>query len=160
MRPARADSSKPRQLPTGCRKLGGAAGCWLLQVVKPALQKPVGGSLAVALLCLLLSSDLWAQTDSEAEEVARSLAICKGVQTETEHDNEYEPCEQYIDANVQDSADTLKWMVEEIERRKEHAQQATSTYLVRDEIVQWILVALSLLTTIATAITKAYPKLT
>jgi hypothetical protein len=131
----------------------------MLQAVEPALRKPFGGALAVALFCLLLATGLRAQTDREADAVARSLAICKGAQAEVEEENQYEPCEQYIDANVEDSADTIKWMIEEIQRRKEHAESTTRTYLVRDEIVQWVLVSLSLLTTIAAAITKAYPRL-
>jgi hypothetical protein len=71
-----------------------------LNGIKPALRRPIGGSLAVALFCLLLSTGLCAQTDKEAEEVATSLAICKGVETDVEADeevNQYQPCEQYID---------------------------------------------------------------
>jgi hypothetical protein len=132
----------------------------VLNAIKPAMQKPVSGSLAVALLCIFLSTDLNAQTD-EAADVAATLAICKGDETvsDDEDENQFQPCEQYIDANTEESADILKWMIEEIEDRKNHALQAANGFLVRDEIVQWILVILSLLTTISTAITKGYPKL-
>jgi hypothetical protein len=132
----------------------------MAQAVEPALRKPSGGFLAIALLCLLVSTDLGAQTD-EAADVAATLAICKDQETvsEEEDENQFQPCEQYIDANTEESADTLKWMIEEIEDRKNHALAVTNAFLVRDEIVQWILVILSLLTTVSTAITKGYPKL-
>jgi hypothetical protein len=129
-------------------------------VTTSAMQKSVSACLVIALFCLFLSTAPWAQTDTQAEDVATSLAICKDVEADVEGDeNEYRPCEQYIDANTEDSADTIKWIIEEIDERKEHAREVTSTFYVRDEIVHWILVILSLLTTISAAITKVYPKL-
>ena len=72
------------------------------------MRKSVGGSLAAMLFCLPLSTGVWAQTDKEAEEVAASLAICKDVETEVQvKEQQYEPCEQYIDANIEENADTL-----------------------------------------------------
>jgi hypothetical protein len=130
-------------------------------VTTSAMQKSVSGCLVIALFCLFLSTGPRAQTDTEAKDVATSLAVCKAVEADVEDgdENEYRPCEQYIDANTEDSADTIKWIIEEIDERKKHAQEVTSTFFVRDEIVHWILVILSLLTTISTVITKVYPKL-
>jgi hypothetical protein len=103
----------------------------VLNAIKPALQKSVRGALAVALFCLLLSTELRAQTDKEAEEVATSLAICKDVETdveaaaeeeeeeEEEEANQYQPCEQYIDENIKTNADTVKWMLEQIDMKKD-----------------------------------------
>ncbi|MGH6917105.1 MAG: hypothetical protein ACREJ0_05295, partial [Geminicoccaceae bacterium] len=80
------------------------------------MRKLVGGSLAAILFCLLLSTGLCAQTDKEAEEVAASLAVCKGIETDVEGEeeeiNQYQPCEQYIDANIRNNADTVKWILE------------------------------------------------
>jgi hypothetical protein len=181
MRPSRANSSKRDEPPTGHTKLGDAAGHSLLRparlgpsrsdwsaemvlnAIKPALQKPVSGALAVALLCLFLSTDLCAQTDKEAEEVATSLAICKGVETDVEAEeeevNQYQPCEQYIDENITNNADTVKWMLEQIDMQKDRAADVSNNYYRNDQILQMVIVLLSLLTTVSAAITKLYPKL-
>jgi hypothetical protein len=127
------------------------------------MRKSGGGSLAAMLLCLLLSAGLYAQTDKEAEEVATSLAICKGVEfgaeAEEEEINQYQPCEQYIDENIKDNADTVKWMLEQIDIKKDHAADISNDYYRNDQILQMIIILLSLLTTISAAITKLYPKL-
>jgi hypothetical protein len=126
--------------------------------MRSARQK-AGGVLAAILLYVFVPADLHAQTDKESEAVATSLAICKDNEPDDNEENKYQPCEQYIDANIANSADPIKWMIEEIDHRKDHAREVTNTFLVRDEIVQWILVILSLLTAISTAIAKGYPKL-
>jgi hypothetical protein len=125
------------------------------------VRQRAGGILAVILFYVLVPADLHAQTKEEAEAVATSLAICKDKEAagEDEGEDQFEPCEQYIDANIRDNADTVKWMLEQIENRKSYAQQVSISYYARDEIVQWIIVILSLLTTISAAITKLYPKL-
>jgi hypothetical protein len=126
------------------------------------MRKSVGGSLAAMLFCLLLSTGLCAQTDKEAEEVATSLAICKGVETDVETEeeiNQYQPCEQYIDQNIKDNADTVKWMLEQIDMRRDHAADISNDYYRNDQILQMIIIILSLLTTISAAITKLYPRL-
>jgi hypothetical protein len=126
------------------------------------MRKSVGGSLAAMLFYLLLSTGLCAQTDKEAEEVATSLAICKGVETDVEVEeeiNKYQPCEQYIDENIKDNADTVKWMLEHIDMQKDHALDVSNDYYRNDQILQMTIIILSLLTTISAAITKLYPKL-
>jgi hypothetical protein len=127
------------------------------------MRKSVGGSLAAMLFCLLLSTGLCAQTDKEAEEVATSLAICKGIETDVERGeeelNQYQPCEQYIDANIKNNADTVKWILEQIDINKDGAEDISNDYYRNDQILQMIIIVLSLLTTISAAITKLYPKL-
>jgi hypothetical protein len=181
MRPPRANSSKRDEPPTGRLKLRDAAGHSLLRpaqlvpsrsgwsvemvlnAIKPARQKSVGGSLAAMLFCLLLSTGLCAQTDKEAEEVATSLAICKGVEADAEAEeeeaNQYQPCEQYIDENIKNNADTVKWMLEQIDMKRDYAANISNNYYRNDQILQMIIICLSLLTTISAAITKLYPKL-
>jgi hypothetical protein len=124
-------------------------------------KRTLDGILAAILLCVFVPAALHAQTDTEAEAVATSLAICKDDQAAGDDDDEdeYEPCEQYIDANIKNNADTVKWMLEQIDNRKTYAQQVSTDYYSRDEIIQWIIVVLSLFTTISAAITKLYPKL-
>jgi hypothetical protein len=133
------------------------------KVVTSAMPKSVVGSLAAMLFCLLLSTGLWAQTDKEAEEVATSLAICKGVETDVEGEeqeiNQYQPCEQYIDANSKNNADTLKWILKQIGMKKDSAGNISNNYYRNDQILQMIIIFLSLFTTISAAITKLYPKL-
>lgn len=131
----------------------------MLNAVKAALREPLGGFLAIALVGLLLSTALCAQTD--AQDVATTVTICKDIETEIgdEDENPFAPCEQFIDATVHKSADTIKWIIGEIEKRKSYARHATDVYYTRSGILQWIIIMLSLLTTIATAITKGYPKL-
>jgi len=126
------------------------------------MRKPVGGSLAAMLLCLLFSTGLCAQTDKEAEEVATSLAICKDVELEAEEEetNQYQPCEQYIDENIKNNADTVKWILEQIDVKKDYATDISNDYYRNDQILQMIIIVLSLLTTVSAAITKLYPKLT
>jgi hypothetical protein len=134
----------------------------VLNAIKPALQKSVRGALAVALFCLLLSTELRAQTDKEAEEVATSLAICKDVETDVEAEeevNQYQPCEQYIDENIKNNADTVKWMLEQIDMQKDRAADISNNYYRNDQILQMVIIFLSLLTTVSAAITKLYPKL-
>ena len=119
----------------------------------------VGGILAATLLYVLVPAELHAQTEAEA--VATSLAICKGDETVGDNDDkgQYLPCEQYIDAHIKHNSDTVKWMLEQIDNRKSYAEQVSTDYYARDEVVQWIIVILSLLTTISAALTKLYPKL-
>ena len=120
----------------------------------------VGGILAATLLYVLVPAELHAQTEAEA--VATSLAICKGDEAVGDNDDksQYLPCEQYIDAHIKHNADTVKWMLEQVDNRKSYAEQVSTDYYARDEVVQWIIVILSLLTTISAALTKLYPKLT
>jgi hypothetical protein len=123
------------------------------------MRKSVGGSLAAMLFCLPLSTGVWAQTDKEAAEVAASLAICKDSETEVQvKEQQYEPCEQYIDANIEGNADTIKWMLEQIESQQNYAGRVSNDYYHRDEILQMVIIILSLLTTVSAAITKLYPK--
>ena len=127
----------------------------VLNAIKPALQKSVRGALAVALFCLLLSTELRAQTDKEAEEVATSLAICKDVETdveaaeeeeeEEEEANQYQPCEQYIDENIKNNADTVKWMLEQIDMQKDRAADISNNYYRNDQILQMVIIFLSYL---------------
>lgn len=126
--------------------------------MRSARQK-VDGILAAILLCVLGAADLHAQTDTEAEAAATSLAICKGEQAVGGDEGELGPCEQYIDANVKNHADTVKWMLDRIHSWKHYAQQVSDSYYGSEERTQWIIVILSLLTTISAAITKLYPKL-
>jgi hypothetical protein len=126
-------------------------------VMISVVEKAASGMLAAALFCLLLSTDLRAQTDEEAEAVAKSLAICKG--DVTADADGLKPCEQYIDVNIKDHADTIKWMLGRISSWKGYEQGISHFYYSREEIVQWIIVILSFFTTIAAAIVKAYPKL-
>jgi hypothetical protein len=126
------------------------------------MRKPVGGALAAILFCLLFSTGLCAQTGKEAEEVATSLAICKDLETNVEAEeeiNQYQPCEQYIDQNIKNNADTVKWILEQIDMKKYYAASISNDYYRNDQILQMVIILLSLLTTISAAITKLYPKL-
>lgn len=122
--------------------------------------RKVGGIWAATLLYVLVPAELHAQTEAEA--VATSLAICKGDETAGDKDSksQYLPCELYIDAHTKHNSDTVKWMLEQIDNRKSYAEQVSANYDARDEVVQWIVVMLSLFTTISAALTKLYPKLT
>jgi hypothetical protein len=124
-------------------------------------QKAAGVMLVAALLYAVLPAGLHAQTDEQGGGGSVSetpLAVCD----DDEQDDAValEPCEDYLDANIESDADTVKWMLEQIKGRKAYAEQVSTIYYGRDEIVQWIIVILSLLTTISAAITKLYPKLT
>jgi hypothetical protein len=132
---------------------------------KQPMQQSVVGSLAAMLFCLLLSTGLCAQTDKDAEEVAASIAICKDTQTDAEEQqgeeklNQYRPCEQYIDATIDNNADTVKWLLEQIDIRQDSAKDISNDYYRNDQILQMIVIFLSLFTTISAAVTKLYPKL-
>ena len=78
--------------------------------MRSARQK-AGGVLAAILLYVFVPADLHAQTDKESEAVATSLAICKDNEPDDNEENKYQPCEQYIDANIANSADPIKWMI-------------------------------------------------
>ena len=98
--------------------------------------RKVAAIFAAILFSALGQAELHAQTETEAEAVATSLAVCKDEEAAGDDDqDELEPCEQYIDANVKDDADTLKWMLAQIEGRKAYANQVSLTYYRRDEIV-------------------------
>jgi hypothetical protein len=120
------------------------------------MQKSMTARLLVALLyTLLLPGGLHAQTDVPADEAAldTSVAIC-GKEEESVY-----PCDQYIDAHIEDNANTVKWLLEEIKDREGDSTQASTALYTRDQVVQWTLVVLAFVLTIATTITKAYPKL-
>ena len=128
--------------------------------MRPAVQKAAGAMLVAVLLCTALPAGLHAQTDEQADNTSGApLAVCENDE-EGGDDEEFEPCEEYLDANIKSDADTVKWMLEQIKDRKTYAEQVSTVYYGRDEVVQWIIVILSLLTTISAAITKLYPKLT
>jgi hypothetical protein len=69
------------------------------------------------------------------------------------------PCDEFIEANVEDNADTVKWLLDEIKDREEDPAQSSNALYTRDQLVQWALVVPAFLLTLATAITKAYPEL-
>jgi uncharacterized membrane protein (DUF485 family) len=128
--------------------------------MRPAVQTAAAAMLVATLLCAALPAGLHAQTDEQPGDASWApLAVCEDDEEEGD-DEEFEPCEEYLDANIKSDADTVKWMLEQIKDRKTYAEQISTVYYGRDEIVQWIIVILSLLTTISAAITKLYPKLT
>ena len=115
-----------------------------------------GAALAVALL--LLPAGLSAQTEERAGDPTprTTLTVCDG---DKQRGNRFDPCEDYIDGNIEGHADTIKWILGRIESWKSYSQYVSDSHYARSEIVQWIIVMLSFLTTIAAAITKLYPKL-
>jgi hypothetical protein len=127
-------------------------------IMRPAVQKAAGVMLVAALLYAVLPSGLYAQTDERTGDpgLGVPLDVCED---DEQDDAEFEPCGDYLDANIKSDADTVKWMLEQIKDRKDYAEQVSTIYYGRDETVQWIIVILSLLTTISAAITKLYPKL-
>ena len=65
---------------------------------------------------------------------------------------------EFIEANIEDNADTIRWLLEEIKNHQEDdSAQTSDVQYLRDQIVQWTLVALAFMLTITTSITKAYP---
>ena len=123
------------------------------------MQKSVNGMLAIILFYVLLPVELYAQTDEQtnAANLDTSLAICDNEANADEGADH--PCNRYIDANIENHADTIKWLLEVIEDRESSSTQATGTIYKRDQIVQWILVSLAFMITIAASITKGYPEL-
>ncbi|MGH6920981.1 MAG: hypothetical protein ACREJ0_25135 [Geminicoccaceae bacterium] len=123
------------------------------------MQKSVNGILTVILCYILLPAGLYAQTDerTNAAILETSLAICDN---EANGDEEADhPCKRYIEENIENHADTIKWLLGIIEDQESSSTQATSTLYRRDQTVQWILVSLAFMITIAASITKGYPKL-
>jgi len=105
-------------------------------IMRPAVQKAAGVMLVAALLYVVLPPGLYAQTDEQAGDAVTGapLAVCED---DEQGDDAFEPCEDYLDANIKSDADTVKWMLEQIKDRK----------------------GLCRLTTISAAITKLYLKL-
>jgi hypothetical protein len=128
-------------------------------VTESGMQKSVTGILIVILCYILLPVGLYAQTDEQtnAAILDTSLAICDNEANGDEGADH--PCSRYIDANIENHPDTIKWLLGVIEDRGSSSTQASSTLYRRDQIVQWILVALAFMITIAASITKGYPKL-
>jgi hypothetical protein len=121
--------------------------------------KSMNGALTAILLhMILLPTGLHAQTDEPADEPASdaSLAICD---EEASGEEGVYPCDRFLYANIEDDADTVKWLLEQIKSREDHSMQTSNTLYARDQMIQWSLVVLALILTVATAITKAYPKL-
>jgi hypothetical protein len=126
--------------------------------MRPAGQKAAGVMLVAALLYAVLPAGLHAQTDEQAggSVSGTSLAVCDDDEQDTVT---LEPCEDYLDANIESDADTVKWMLEQIKGRKAYAEQVSAIYYGRHEVNDNPLRVLSLLTTISAAITNLYPKL-
>lgn len=112
------------------------------------------------MLFLLLPAGVCAQTDEPTGEPVSEtpIAVCDD-EEDAEYENRFDPCDEYIDGNTRGNAETIKWMLEEIDDRKNYAQDVGRNYDVRDQTIQLVLIILSLLTTISAAITKVYPKL-
>jgi len=127
-------------------------------VVRPAIHKSASVILAAALICVLLPGGLCAQVDEQTGDpgVATPLSVCED---DGQGTSKYTPCEAYIDGNLKNQADTIKWILGRITRWKVYAQQVSDSYLRNDEISQWIIIVLSFLTTISAAVTKLYPDL-
>jgi hypothetical protein len=128
-------------------------------VTESGMQKSVSGMLAIILFHILLPVGLHAQTDEQTNAAISdtSLAVCDNEANRDEGADH--PCNRYIDANIENHADTIKWLLGTIEDREISSTQATSTLYRRDQTVQWILVALAFMITIAASITKGYPEL-
>lgn len=112
--------------------------------------------VVAASLCLLVPAAGLAQTDPGKEGPGAALAVCDDG---SHRDNRFDPCDAYIDANLKEQADTIKWILADITSWKTYAQQVSDNDYNRSEKVQWIVVSLSFLTTLAAAIAKVYPKL-
>lgn len=127
-------------------------------VVRLAMGRSVGGMLATVLLRLLLPAGGSAQTEEQAGDPATGtpLAVCDD---EEQVGYRFDPCEEYIDGNIENHADSIKWILARITSWKTYAQEVSDAGYARSEVVQWIIVILSFLTTISAAITKLYPKL-
>ena len=87
----------------------------------------------------------------------RSLEICDKAENR-EEEGEY-PCDEFIEANIEDHADAVRWLLDEIKNHEDDSVQSSNALYTRDQIVQWTLVALAFMLTITTTITQAYPKL-
>jgi hypothetical protein len=116
----------------------------------------VSAILAAILLPVLMQAGLHAQTTERAGISAPDtpLAVCG--ETGSDGRRNY-PCDDYIGANVRNDADTIKYLLEEINQHKSSSLNTSDDLYLRDQIVQWTLVVLALMITIATAITKSYP---
>jgi hypothetical protein len=86
---------------------------------------------AILLFMLLLPGGLQAQTEEPADEAAldASVAICG-----REEESVY-PCDQFIDANIEDNANTVKWLLEEIKDREGDSIEISSTLYTRDQMI-------------------------
>jgi cytochrome b subunit of formate dehydrogenase len=85
------------------------------------------------------------------------LEICDKAENR-EEEGEY-PCDEFIEANIEDHADAVRWLLDEIKNHEDDSVQSSNALYTRDQIVQWTLVALAFMLTITTTITQAYPKL-
>ena len=122
------------------------------------MQKSVNGILIIILCYILLPAGLSAQEDNQADAAIldTSLGVCVN---EYGEEDTVHPCNRYIDANIEGHADTIKWLLELIQDRESSSKKASDALYARDQIVQWTLVVLALMTTIAAAITKGNPEL-
>ena len=123
------------------------------------MQKAAHGILILILCYILLPAEICAQADKQADAAIldASLEICDN----EEYGDRYtvHPCDRYIDANIENHADTIKWLLQVIQDRESSSKQASDALYARDQIVQWTLVVLAFMTTIAAAITKGHPEL-
>jgi hypothetical protein len=128
----------------------------MLNVVKSTVRWSAGGMLAAALLWLLLPAGLAAQTVGSEPASRTALTVCDD---DRPREYKYELCDEYIDGNIRQHADAIKWILGRITSWKDYSQGVSNFYYSREEIVQWIIVVLSLFMTIAAALAKLYPKL-
>ena len=127
------------------------------------MQKWVSGTLAAILFHVLIPAGLHAQTAERAGEavLATPLAVCEEKAGEGEISDVIRayPCEQYIDKNVSDDANTIKYLLKIINDNQRESMNDSYVLYAHDQTVQWILVALAFMITIAAVITKSYPEL-
>jgi hypothetical protein len=97
------------------------------------MRKSVSGILTVLVCYILLPAALCAQTDEQtnAAILDRSLAICDAEPNGDEGPDH--PCNRYIDANIENHADTVKWLLEVINDHENSSTRASSTLYKRDQ---------------------------
>jgi hypothetical protein len=82
--------------------------------------------IAVLLHLLLLPTELHAQVKDTADETpqGRSLEICDK-EAVGEEEGDY-ACDEFIEANIEDNADTVKWLLDEIANHEEDSAQSSN----------------------------------
>jgi hypothetical protein len=91
------------------------------------MRKAMNGTwIAVLLHLLLLPTELHAQVKDAADATpqGRSLEICNK-EAVGEEEGDY-PCDEFIEANIEDNADTVKWLLDEIKIAKRTLRKAAT----------------------------------
>jgi hypothetical protein len=102
---------------------------WMPDIMRPAAQKVAGAMVVAALLYAVPPAGLYAQTDERAGDpgLGVPLDVCED---DEQDDAEFEPCGDYLDANIKSDADTVKWMLEQIKDRKPTQNKSVPSIMV------------------------------